>query len=676
MRFSQLVAAVVVAFLAMVSVASGQGSSTQSPRPADKSSTVPLASGALRDTVARVRAGEAAPDGVVGGKVRVEILHGAGPAAIRQLVGSLGGTNLRPAGAGVVEALVPLERLVELEGTPEVSFVRPPLSAALPISQPVSAARARTGEARAAVAPVLGEEVTKTNAANWHAAGHRGKDVKFGIIDSFSAQHWNDAARAGEVPTPAGLFCQMNGQACPGGFWGVPGGPHGVAVAEIIREMAPGAQLYLAQVSGSGDSSAADLQAAVNYFAGQGVRIVTRSLAAEYDGPGNGTGSIDSVIDNAVARGMVWFNSAGNSAGAGIDPGEYWRGTWFDPNGNRWLDFAPGDELLGFNCSYTHGVRWSDWGASRTDYDVYVLDEPNSPAYEAWSEDDQGAGAPPLEHLLADRGQTRRGLRCNGDNDTDYLKVWLYAPGSGTAGDVIEFMNNGRGNERWQNPYSAGQPASDSASPGALSVGAIDPPLGLAIAGYSAQGPMNDLRGKPDLSAPACLKSYAYRPGCFNGTSAATPVAAGAAALVLGANPTWAPVAVRSYLVTQAVVDRGTPGADNIFGTGELRLPTLRGIRDVRRPTVRALAASGRRGSLVRLRYRVSDNSGRTRDRIQVFRRSRRVSTFRFKLGRTGAFSVRWRAPSSGVGFRFCVRAWDATGNASRPSCARIRLRG
>ena len=53
------------------------------------------------------------------------------------------------------------------------------------------------------------------------------------------------------------------------------------------------------------------------------------------------------------------------------------------------------------------------------------------------------------------------------------------------------------------------------------------------IAFYSSQGPTNDGRIKPDLSAPSCVGSTIYRP-CFNGTSAASPAAAGMAALLLG----------------------------------------------------------------------------------------------------------------------------------------------
>ena len=64
---------------------------------------------------------------------------------------------------------------------------------------------------------------------------------------------------------------------------------------------------------------------------------------------------------------------------------------------------------------------------------------------------------------------------------------------------------------------------------------------GNAIAYYSSQGPTNDGRIKPDMSAPAGMHSVMYG-DTFSGTSAASPVAAGAGALILSAgSPLRAP---------------------------------------------------------------------------------------------------------------------------------------
>jgi hypothetical protein len=134
-------------------------------------------------------------------------------------------------------------------------------------------------------------------------------------------------------------------------------------------------------------------------------------------------------------------------------------------------------------------------------------------------------------------------------------------------------MVNQGGLEYSQNAYSASGPASDTASAGALSVGAVDPALGTTIAKYSSQGPSNDERTKPDLSAAACLRTAVFGLYCFNGTSAASPVAAGAAALVIESGLVNSPSDIKSYLLDQATVDRGDAGPDNVYGRGELVLP-------------------------------------------------------------------------------------------------------
>jgi hypothetical protein len=113
----------------------------------------------------------------------------------------------------------------------------------------------------------------------------------------------------------------------------------------------------------------------------------------------------------------------------------------------------------------------------------------------------------------------------------------------------------------------------DSRNPALIAVGAIDPANGsTGIAFYSSQGPTNDGRIKPDVSAPSCVTSTVYSPMCFNGTSAASPAAAGMAALLLGQGLALPGVPLAA-LVKHLVVDRGDPGPDNAYGVGEIRLP-------------------------------------------------------------------------------------------------------
>lgn len=536
----------------------------------------------LEDVLERVEDGKRVPRSMAlvdGEQVRLEVL---GEEGLRRAVESWGGIVVASA-PGLVLADVPAGNVEGLSAAAGVVQVRLPLDMSAPLEDPVvpegtppganPVPQMRLGadsSANGASGAKGAEVLVKTRINAWHDAGFTGAGIKVGIIDSFNGQAWNAAAGSGDLPaSPAGAICLRVAAGCGSTFW--TGDVHGVGVAEIIHDMAPSAQLYLASASG-----VTDLRSVIDYFASQGVRVISRSQTSPYDGPGNGAGDMDiKVVDYAVSKGMTWINSAGNSAGNATRPGGYYRTTWNDPNGNGWLDFADGKEFQGFYCNpggtLFLGLRWSDWGANKTDYDLYVYDTttPGEAPYASFRLDQATGGFAPVE------GAGFSPAAC-GENDWDYFAVQLDPRTNGTTGgDVLEMMGNQTFLTNWNNPYSATQPASDSANPGAAAVGAVDPLAGTDIAAYSSWGPTNDGRMKPDLSASAGISSVSY-PGAagFTGTSAATPVVSGAAAVVLGREPGLTP----SQLVARMksyVADRGTAGPDNVYGTGELTMPGL-----------------------------------------------------------------------------------------------------
>jgi hypothetical protein len=101
---------------------------------------------------------------------------------------------------------------------------------------------------------------------------------------------------------------------------------------------------------------------------------------------------------------------------------------------------------------------------------------------------------------------------------------------------------------------------------------------------------------------------------------------------------------------------------------------------DLVAPRVRALSSTGRAGTRIRLRYGVTDASGRTREWSTINAGARRVGSARVSFHALDPDALHyvlfWRASRTVVPgrYRFCVRSADAAGNVSRPSCATVRV--
>ncbi len=520
-----------------------------------------------------------------GTAVPVEVLT-SDTALVADAITALGGHVTGSVEGEVVQAMVPAGQVRALAATPGAEAVQSPHNVSQ-LANPYTRIDAAIGTG------TPGNEVALTNADAWHTANYTGQTIKVGIVDYFDLSLWNTAEH-GPTPTAGNSFCLDTAGfgLCSGASTFAPNsnGQHGVAVAEIVKDMAPGAQLYLATAS-----TVSDLRAAIDWFAANGVTILTRSLGAAYDGPGDGTGPLDAVVDYAVEKGITWFNSGGNG---GVD--NYVRRTV--PTNlatGGYVDFDPGAgvdtwlRLDGANVALD-GVRWAnDWylpAAQKSDYSVEfwvpTVDPTTQSNPEHWDptgnasritvvDAHQTAGANPLE--AADMQFTPTNSYGSYGGIT-YLRIKLN-PGSsvGATPDAMEIaLASGLTELGYsQASGSSARPVVDSRSIGLIAVGAVDPAAGSVIAPYSSQGPTTDGRIKPDLSAPSGLTSTIYTGASgFQGTSAAAPTAAGAAAILQGAhlaNPLTTSALLRSFATEYG--DLGAPGADNVFGAGKLVLP-------------------------------------------------------------------------------------------------------
>lgn len=120
------------------------------------------------------------------------------------------------------------------------------------------------------------------------------------------------------------------------------------------------------------------------------------------------------------------------------------------------------------------------------------------------------------------------------------------------------------------------------------------------------------------------------------------------------------------------------PTCPIVLNEAESTTALFRNHADTVAPVVKALASTGRRGAAARLRYRVSDLSGVTRQTVTVRRGTRAIATLRTALlVVTQSPAVKWRVPrrlERGT-LRFCIRATDKVGNTSGASCAPLRIR-
>ncbi len=396
---------------------------------------------------------------------------------------------------------------------------------------------------------VVSESVALTGASALQPLGINGSGVKVAVLDVgfiFLA----GAQATGNIPTSAITvnFSDPNGTV-------ETTTAHGTAVAEQVVDMAPGAQLYVLMFADE-----IDFENAVTYVRDNGIRIANLSVnwfgASYYDD----TGPINDIINHSHdVDGVFWAVGGGNWAY------RHWRGPWLDEDGDGWLSFAPNDERLGTVAEQAEVcwvLNWNQYpghyAGTITDLDLFVYSNTN--ALVATSQNRQVAGAQPAEqacfpHVVSEEPYTIGVHRFSGP--TAGLEMTLVSADSSVAPAEAVFTS------------SLVDPAD---AHGAFAVGAVDkdqwPLPGPVLEGFSSQGPTTDGRLKPELVAPDRTASAAYGASAL-GTSFASPVVAGAAALLAQQAPGISANQIRAALVASAH-DIYTVGRDNFFGYGEL----------------------------------------------------------------------------------------------------------
>ncbi len=469
-----------------------------------------------------------APKGVEvrDGRVLTVVEH-AEDRSITSDLTALGGT-VEGGFAGFTKAWLPISALVQASETPDVAYIRPPhRPVPLEVPQP----------------RLVSEGVTLLGASLFHAKGVLGQGVRIAIIDvGFGGL--TQAQRVGELhPRAIAWTRDYTGDGLE------QGGPHGTAVAQVAHNMAPMAELHFARIADEVDLAQAVLDCTL-----KGVDIIVHAAGWVNTSFGDGTGGIADIARTATSAGILWVNAAGNHAT------QHWLGTpTIDSAG--WLSFTPGVTELALTVEFPGlievALTWDEWPRATSDLDLYLLDPQGNTV--AVSKTRQLGTAPPTEfvrHLATERG--RYTVRVRAHRAPEPVPIELFSLG---------------------HPLEPHVPSSSILAPGnadeVVTVGAIGLPNWYTgpQQPYSSQGPTNDGRLKPDLTALDGVTNFAFPQ--FWGTSAAAPHVAGAAALLLSqARESGGQLPhdeLRERLVRGAV-DLGDPGPDPVYGLGRLRV--------------------------------------------------------------------------------------------------------
>ena len=465
------------------------------------------------------------------------------------------GASPRNIGTDYIEAYIPVSLLVEAserEGVFSIRTIIPP---------------------HPDQGTIVSGGVAAHGVTSWHAAGFKGRGVKIGVIDvSFKGFA---GLMGSELPATVNARCYSsvgnftaNLSDCISTSIPERSRKHGTAVTEAIFDIAPQADYYIADTS-----SYSDLLNTVNWMASQGVDVINMSVSWTFSGPGDGTAYYDNAplksVDAAVTGGIIWVNSAGNSAR------DSWYGAFADSDSDGVHQFnASGNECNGVTIylnpleGFTAQLRWSDsWGGASKDLDLYLIPESGSTFSlsdaVATSENNQaGAGNDiPYERISRRHGQITNGEYCLAVNQTSgAAPSWVQLLVWGASGDLQDYVS----------ARSIGNPA-ESRNSGMLAAGAARFSNTSTIEGFSSRGPTTDNRTKPDIVGADGGTSRTW--GTWFGTSQASPHVAGLAALVKERFPGYTPQQIATYLKNNAQTRDAVP--NNIWGYGFAHLPAL-----------------------------------------------------------------------------------------------------
>ena len=517
--------------------------------------------GTITDTVASIAS---TPETALQSSVTVDI-YGNVSFALLDAIASVNGVVLEQSERwGVIRATVPLGSLETIAGNDDVKSIR-------------AAAQASTN-----VGALTSQGYISHTANQAFAMGVSGAGVTVGVLsDSASAARVAALIASGDLPA--------NTQVLPGQVGPATGTDEGAAMMEIVHDVAPGADLIFATAFNGVASFANNILA----LQAAGAKVIVDDVTYFNEGVFQ-DGPIAQAVSQVTALGTLYVSSSANSGSLTAGTSGTWEGD-FLPNGPSGAPIPAGGTVHNFRTAASPqnfdvltaattfiSVKWSDpLGASTNDYDLYLLNSAGTAVvafsagaqtgtqdpYEAISNSNGFAantrivvvlhsGAPRALHLDTERGR----LSINTAGAT-----FGHNAAASTVTTAATYWNSARTGTR---PFTGAANRNETFS--------SDGPRKIFFSPNGAQiTPGNVLFAtnggstlqKPDIAAAdgVSTKTPGFLP--FFGTSAAAPHAAGIAALVFSARPTWSPADVLNAIKSTAL-DSMAAGIDRDSGSG------------------------------------------------------------------------------------------------------------
>ncbi len=602
---------------------------------------------------------------------------------------------------GVMTGYAPFDSLDGLAAIPELAVVSPEYGYATYPGSTISQADVsmNVDDARAAL-------------------GVDGTGINVGILsDSFNSGLGGTVTGAGCDATITGMVNQGTGD-LPAAVKllnnGSGGTDEGAAMAELIHDLAPGANLWYHTAIPDGQAVFAD---GIASLAACGADVIVDDVVY-FAEPMFQDGIVAQEAAAAAASGVPYFSSAGNNATYGVmETFDDWGATddtLLPPSGNDFHDFGGGDRFAEITLENGEGVNFAlqwdqpfagDLGpGSAVDLDLYLFPAANPAAIPVDSSvniqgcDNGTRSGNPFEFISL--------VNTTGSTQTYHLAVEHYC---GSEDVDFRIATYGSGNSITAVSFDPGvfndlQIYGHAAAEGAVAVGAIyykevdsggtedGAPGVLDVEAFSslggdvsirfdengaplAGGPI--VRTRPQIAAVDGTNTTFFGfdsdsdgfPNFF-GTSAAAPHAAAVAALMLEVNAGLTPAEIQSIMQSTAT-DIETPGFDSFSGSGLVdahaalnAVPTA----DTTKPTWpggSALTAS----NIMETSATVSWNAA-TDAILDASGSPAAVTGYRVYLdgsldGTTSSTSYTFDALTSGTTYTAKVEAVDGAGNAS-----------